>query len=117
MNNIQRAIDWIEKYTKPNCETCSHINTEECDRDYCACEADALKIAISAMQELQQYRQIGTPEECRTAMEKRQAMKVTDIHVDEYYCPVCGAENCCDQGMVGDKYCPECGQALIHEGR
>ena len=38
--------------------------------------------------------------------------KVTDIHVDEYYCPSCGAENICDQGKVCHKFCPNCGQAL-----
>lgn len=31
---------------------------------------EPLKTAISAMQELQQYRQIGTLEECREAREK-----------------------------------------------
>lgn len=31
---------------------------------------------------------------------------------DEYICPACGAENLCDQGIVQDKFCPNCGQAL-----
>ena len=46
------------------------------------------------------------------ALDKQLPMEVTDIHVDEYYCPACGAENNCDNGIVGDKYCPECGQAI-----
>lgn len=46
------------------------------------------------------------------ALDKRLPMEVTDIHVDEYYCPACGAENNCDNRIVGDKYCPECGQAI-----
>lgn len=54
----------------------------------------------------------GTAEECREAAEKQKPMKVTDIHIDEYYCPACGVENLCDQGVVGDKYCPMCGQAI-----
>ena len=49
------------------------------------------------------------------ALEKQIPMKVTDIHVDEYYCPTCGAENNCDQGIVGDKFCPVCGQAILQE--
>ena len=40
-------------------------------------------------------------------------MKITEIHVDEYYCPACGAENNCDQGHVQDAYCPDCGQRLL----
>lgn len=40
-------------------------------------------------------------------------MKITEIHVDEYYCPACGAENNCDQGYVYDAYCPACGQRLL----
>ena len=42
-------------------------------------------------------------------------MKITEIHVDEYYCPACGAENNCDQGYVQDVYCPVCGQRLLPE--
>ena len=42
-------------------------------------------------------------------------MKITEIHVDEYYCPACGAENNCDQGYVQDAYCPVCGQHLLAE--
>ena len=69
--------------------------------------------AINALEEIQKYRAIGTPEECRAAVEKQKAMKVTDIHVDEYYCPSCGAENTTSDTLtVGDNYCPECGQRL-----
>lgn len=42
-------------------------------------------------------------------------MKITEIHVDEYYCPACGAENNCDEGDVQDTYCPACGQRLLPE--
>lgn len=110
--DIQRAIEKLQNEIEVLNKSPVHVNylkdVEEA--------VETRETAISAMQELQQYRQIGTPEECRTAMQKQQAMKVTDIHVDEYYCPVCGTENCCDQGIVGDKYCPECGQALKTRG-
>lgn len=69
-------------------------------------------MAISAIKEVQQYREIGTVEECREAVEKQEPMKVKEVHVDEYYCPACGSENCCDQGIVEDRYCPYCGQAI-----
>lgn len=42
-------------------------------------------------------------------------VKITEIHVDEYYCPACGAENNCDQGRVQDAYCPACGQRLLSD--
>lgn len=74
--------------------------------------AEVRDIAISALKEVQQYREIGTVEECREAVEKQKPMKVNEVHVDEYYCPACGSENCCDQGIVGDRYCPYCGQAI-----
>lgn len=42
-------------------------------------------------------------------------MKVTDIHVDEFYCPACGEEI----GIylkVWQRYCPMCGQRIYQEG-
>lgn len=47
-----------------------------------------------------------------TEDEKQIPMEVTEVHVDEYYCPACGAENGCCDGKVEDNYCPRCGQAL-----
>jgi len=47
------------------------------------------------------------------ALIKQVPMKVREIHVDEYYCPACGSENNCNDGVVEDKFCPECGQALL----
>lgn len=45
-----------------------------------------------------------------TSMEKQIPMKIKEIHVDEYYCPSCGAELNCNDAKVQDKYCSECGQ-------
>ena len=72
----------------------------------------SLQYCITALREIQQYREIGTVEECREARERQKPMKVKEVHVDEYYCPACGSENCCDQGIVGDRYCPYCGHAI-----
>lgn len=53
-------------------------------------------LAIKALEEIQQYREIGTVEECREARERQNPKKVVDI---------CGA--------LGEKYeCPECGSSL-----
>ncbi len=62
----------------------SELNTEMCENvllygqtgaDHC-CE-DALQVAIKALEELQQYRTIGTVEECRAAMEKQIPYKLS----------------------------------------
>lgn len=42
-------------------------------------------------------------------------MKVTDIHVDEFYCPACGNEVCIDNKRVWQNYCPYCGQRIYQE--
>ncbi|MEG0721555.1 MAG: hypothetical protein RR446_07390 [Lachnospiraceae bacterium] len=54
---------------------------------------------------------------CRVkeALKKKIPMKVKEIHADEYFCPACGTENNCDQMIISDRYCPECGQALDSE--
>lgn len=62
MDDIQRAIE-ILKTNKPTSDP------RLCGKELC----DACDVAISAMRELQRYRQIGTPEECREAREKRRA--------------------------------------------
>ena len=50
------------------------------------------------------------------ALIKQIPMKVEEIHVDEYRCPACGAENTCgDISLIGDSYCPECGQAIYQQ--
>lgn len=78
------------------------------------------EIIVKAFEELEQYRAIGTVEECRAAMEKQTA-KIPDTYgdgydrdgniiIDMYECPGCGEiyEIECDHY----KYCPECGQAI-----
>ena len=64
---------------------------------------------------LSEYREIGTVEECREAVERQKLMRVNEVHVDEYFCPACGSENNCDYGKVHDKYCPMCGHAIYQE--
>ena len=70
---------------------------------------------MDALEELQQYREIGTIEECRTAVER---MKPKKPPMDEeqnsrmltiYVCPVCG-QRIAGKGI--SKFCYECGQKL-----
>ena len=47
----------------------------------CSCEtAEAQDMAIKALEEVQQYRAIGTLEECRAAMEKQNVNKELESH-------------------------------------
>ena len=79
----------------------------------------ALSMAITALKEIQQYREIGTAEECRKAVDKQKA-KVPDYEsngyadgymvYDTWICPNCGKKYEVDYDDY--KHCPECGQAI-----
>ena len=80
-------------------------------------------MAISAIKEVQQYREIGTVEECREAVEKQKPKKcdVTKDNFRIYYkCPTC---NHCLRveynhgSWMGkkSKNCSKCGQAIQWE--
>ena len=70
--------------------------------------AEALDVAIKALEEVQQYRAIGTPEECHAVMEKQEMSKIVD-----------GITECCGYDFGADgfsreiaRYCPMCGRKL-----
>ena len=99
---------------------------EECDI-YGNCHTDCKDVAvvaISALKEVQQYRGIGTVEECREAVEKQKPKKcVIDSCPDHthYKCSSCGQIELSIYkhgfprlGRI-TKYCENCGQALIDE--
>ena len=76
-------------------------------------------MAISALKEIQQYREIGTVEECREAVEKQKPKAPDyegDVYADGYMvydtwiCPNCGKKYEVDYDDY--KHCPECGQAI-----
>ncbi len=82
----------------------------------------ALEVAKKALEEIQQYHEIGTVEECREARERqiakkpdKRADKYTDL-VHHYWCPVCGryfGQAGIHNAILFDKpkYCA-CGQAI-----
>ena len=72
--------------------------------------------AWEAFDRLGAYQEIGLePDQIQELKERDTAMQVEEVHLDEYYCPACGAENNCNQGIVEDRFCPECGQKLKAE--
>ena len=82
-------------------------------------EDEALEMAIQALEEVQQYRTIGTPEECRAAVEKQKAKKpimnqyFEDLEDEYLCCPTCG-EILTDRIPADNKtfyfHCMNCGQ-------
>ena len=88
---------------------------------------EALEIAKQALEEVQRYREIGTVEECREAVEKQKpkapkdSLKIKPV-IDEngayvdadvavyLLCPNCGEMVGIDENV--DKFCHECGQAI-----
>ena len=78
-------------------------------------EEEALDRAIKALEEVQQYREIGTPEECQAAMEKQIAKKaITYRGTNRADCPACGATVRGIDAPFGN-WCSKCGQRLDWE--
>ena len=91
----------------------------------------SLQYCITALKEIQQYREIGTVEECREAVEKQKpkapkdSLKIEPV-IDEngayvdadttvyILCPNCGELVGMDEDI--DRFCRECGQAILREG-
>lgn len=99
-----------------------------CDRNCAKCDIvqkvedlnSAYDTAIKALEEVQQYRQIGTVEECREAVDKQTAKKPTlidykkytnfvdnaDFLQDAYWCPNC------KRVVRSGSFCRDCGQHI-----
>lgn len=82
-------------------------------------QKQSLKMAIKALEEVQEYRKIGTVEECREAVEKTKAKKpdyegdgYADGHMvyDTWICPNCGEKYEVDYDDYN--HCPKCGQKI-----
>ena len=77
-------------------------------------EKEVIEMAISAIKEIEQYREIGTVEECREAVEKQKPKKpeISDSYFDYYKCPVCGECILAADCVQDHWYCLNCGQAI-----
>ena len=69
-------------------------------------EIQGYEMAIKALKEVQQYRAIGTPEECRAAVEKQTAKKISSA-----WCPSC-KKYLTTQHLKEKYHCVYCGQKL-----
>lgn len=101
-----------------------YSNLENCKKEIQSCE-----VAVKALEEVQQYRTIGTPEECQAAVEKQTAKRAlhqgcydkngewhewNGINGKPYeLCPSCRVNLCCETSLdIKPKYCKNCGQKL-----
>ncbi len=100
----RRMAEYENHYDKD-----THYYPTQCKK----CAEEHIQLA-EWLEELKQYRAIGTPEECRAAVEKQKAKRPDggrDIDGKDYLiCP-----NCCAIVADGEwtaKFCPDCGQKL-----
>lgn len=68
---------------------------------------DLEKFLISILEEIHQYREIGTVEECRELKARGTVKKVERINGLSPLCPECGAPV-----LKNYDYCKRCGQAI-----
>ena len=96
----------------------AHMEVHKLREPQAAYITEALNMAMTTLKEIQQYREIGTVEECREAVEKRKPKKVKIKAWSPARCPSCDYELSTN---VGDGYykhpiflerCPQCGQKL-----
>lgn len=106
-NTIIEALEEVQQYRKHGVTVESALNN--------MCDLTAAEDLI------EEYRAIGTPEECRAAMEKQSAKKVISFDYNNgtvnYGCPVCKRKiiSKIDGKWCGgtfNEYCDRCGQKL-----
>lgn len=116
MNGLENALEWLKS-----------IHHEH--RVYLDSRRKEIETAIDGLKELEQYRTIGTVEECKVAREKMKPKKPDNI---DYFdgrlrsadCPKCSAwivptlteeEKEMNYEDIKFRHCPWCGQAILWE--
>ena len=90
----------------------AHMEVHKLREPQAAYITEALNMAMTTLKEIQQYREIGTVEECREAVEKQKPKKPHRNYkkFSGLWCKCgwyLGQKQCLDI-----KYCPNCGQAI-----
>ena len=115
--NETKAVKFIENIKSHATVTLDHIAKEEPNVSplvYKGREEKANTILVM-VEELKQYRAIGTPEECRAAVEKQTAKKVKSISQvkdGDSYVGLIGRCPCCGDILEEDTVYCDCGQRL-----
>lgn len=104
------ASEAIKILKKDSCYECAQGTDSPFNCEYGGCRvAKATRVAIKALEEVQKYRAIGTPEECRAAVERNnEKTRIID-----------GITECCGYDFGIDafrielsKFCPVCGKKI-----
>lgn len=107
-DRVMTENEAIKILRKDSCYECAQGTDSPVNCEYRECRvAEATRAAIKALEEVQQYRAIGTPEECRAAMEKQTAKRPRIIG-NAMICPSCPR---CFKS-ASPTYCPSCGQMI-----
>lgn len=118
----EKAIKWMKSVKDNAVATLDHIKKNELNVSpmLYAGRKEKAETIIKGFEELEQYRAIGTIEECREAREKQIKKKPNiwgdgydnegKMIYDMYDCPNCGKSYEIDYSDY--EYCPECGQAI-----
>lgn len=114
-SNQEREIDRVIKYIR-SCRQAGIDTTITIDKS-------RNHFILNALEEVLQYRSIGTIEECREAVERQKLKKIIfnleeDREYDDYICPY--SEDVLQQRRKGAKtvtiykfkHCPNCGQVI-----
>lgn len=116
--NEAKAIRFIENIKSHAMATLDYIAKEEPNVSplvYKGREEKADTI-LTMIEELKQYRAIGTLEECRAAMERQNPRAAIaekeDTGTTKYTCPTCGMYMGWSTGSFPARYCWKCGQKL-----
>lgn len=98
------AIEWLK--------VISATQSNSLNKNSLADRKEALHMAIVAVEELEQYRAIGTVEECWEARERQRGKKpIIYKDTNRADCPICGATVRGIKEPFGD-WCSKCGQKL-----
>lgn len=107
--NENEAVERIKKDACNN-RCIPQLCNDECMYGDTKC---AFSVAIKALEEIQQYRAIGTVEECRAAVEKQKTRK-PHKNVEKFGGVWCACGKYLGKGYFVDKptYCSDCGQKI-----
>lgn len=109
--NEVRAVRFVEYIKNYAVETLDHIAKEDIIASTVTYtrKKEKAETILAMVEELKKYRAIGTPEECRAAMERQNPRAAItekeDTGTTKYTCPACGMYMGWSTGSFPARYC------------
>ena len=116
--NEAKAVRFIENIKNNAVATLDHIDKGDiiASTVIYTGKKEKAETILAMVEELKKYRAIGTPEECRAAMERQNPRAAIaekeDAGTTKYTCPACGMYMGWSTGTFPARYCWKCGQKL-----